>query len=196
MIKDQIEKECEAKELALVKYLTEVRKMERHSRGFTVEHLPRRENNEADDLAKKASRNEQMSPDIFFEIIWAPLIKQNKQPLSMINSITSLDWRSPIIAYLRENYEPIEDADSKRMKQRARGYVMKDDALYKLGVSAPMLKCISQKEGIELLKEIHGGMCGSHIATRASVGKAFLQGFYWPMAIKDAEKIVKTCKAC
>jgi hypothetical protein len=46
------------------------------------------------------------------------------------------------------------------------------------------------------MKEIHGGMCGSHIAARALAGKAFRQGFYWPMAIKDVEHIVGTCKAC
>jgi hypothetical protein len=50
--------------------------------------------------------------------------------------------------------------------------------------------------GMELMKEIHGGMCGSHIAERALAGKSFRQGFYWPMAIKDAEHIIKTCKAC
>jgi hypothetical protein len=46
------------------------------------------------------------------------------------------------------------------------------------------------------MKEIHGGMCGSHIAARALAGKAFRQGSYWPMAIRDVEQIVKTCKAC
>jgi hypothetical protein len=37
------------------------------------------------------------------------------------------------------------------------------------------------------MKEIHGGMCGSHITMRALAGKAFRQGFYWTMAIRDAE---------
>jgi ribonuclease HI len=40
----------------LVKYFAEVRKMERHFRGFTIEHLPRKNNSEADELAKKAAR--------------------------------------------------------------------------------------------------------------------------------------------
>jgi hypothetical protein len=38
VIKDRVEKESEAKEPELVKYLAEVRKMERHFRGFTIEH--------------------------------------------------------------------------------------------------------------------------------------------------------------
>jgi ribonuclease HI len=48
--------ESEAKEPELIKYLAEVCKMERHFRGFTVEHLPRKNNGEADELAKKAAR--------------------------------------------------------------------------------------------------------------------------------------------
>jgi ribonuclease HI len=56
VIKDYVEKESEAKESELIKYLAEVRKMERHFRGFTIENLPSNRNGEADELAKKAAR--------------------------------------------------------------------------------------------------------------------------------------------
>jgi ribonuclease HI len=56
VIKDHVEKESDAKESELIKYLVEVRKMERHFRGLTIEHLPRKRNGEADELAKKAAR--------------------------------------------------------------------------------------------------------------------------------------------
>jgi hypothetical protein len=191
-----VEKESEAREPELIKYLAEVRKMERDFRGFTVEHLPRMNNGEADELAKKAARGEVMPPDVFFEILTAPSTRPDKQPLSTVNAIASLDWRAPIIAFLRGHYEPVETHDLKRMQARAKGYILKDDVLFKLGVCAPLLKCISQEQGIELMREIHRGMCGSHIAARALAGKAFRQGFYWPMAIKDVEHIVRTCKAC
>jgi hypothetical protein len=122
-------KRREAKELELVKYLSVVRKMERHFRGFTIEHLLRKRNGEADELAKKAVRGEVMPPDVFFEILTAPSIKPDKQPLNTVNAIASLDWRAPIIAFLRGHYEPIETHDMKRMQARAKGYVLKDDNL-------------------------------------------------------------------
>jgi hypothetical protein len=137
-----------------------------------------------------------MPPDVFFEVLTAPSTKPDKQPLSIVNTIATLDWRAPIIAVLRGHYEPVETHDLKRMQARAKAYILKDNVLFKLGVCAPLLKCISQDQGIELMREIHGGMCSSHIAARALAGKAFRQGFYWPMTIKDAEHIVKTCKAC
>jgi hypothetical protein len=160
--------------------------MDNHFRGFTIEHLPRKSNGEADGLAKKAAKGEAMPLDVFFEILTAPSTRPDKQPLSTVNAITSLDWRAPIIAFLHGHYEPVETHDFKRMQARARGYVLKDDNLFKLGVCAPLLKCITQEQGIELMKEIHEGMCGSHIAATALAAKAFRQGFYWPIAIRDA----------
>jgi hypothetical protein len=196
VIKDHVEKESEAKELELIKYLAEVRKMEKHFRGFTIEHWPRKRNGGADELAKKSARGEAMPPEVFFEILTAPSIRPDKRPLNTVNATANLDWRAPIIAFLCGHYEPVETHDLKRMQDRVRDYVLKGDSLFKLGVCAPFLKCITQEQGIELMKEIHGGMCGSHIAARALARKAFRQGFYWPMAIRDAEQIVKTCKAC
>jgi hypothetical protein len=111
-----------------------------------------------------------MPPDVFFEILTASSIKPDKQPLSTVNAIASMDWRAPIIAFLRGHYEPVETHDMKRMQARARGYIRKDDSLFKLGVCALLLKCITQEQGIELMKEIHDGMCGSHIAARALAG--------------------------
>jgi hypothetical protein len=187
VIKDHVEKESEAKEQELIKYLAEVRKMERHFQGFTIEHMQRKRNGEADELAKKDARGEAMPPDVFFEILTAPSTRPNKQPLITVNAIASLDWRAPIIVFLHDHYEPVKTHDLKMMQARARGYVLMEDNLFKLGVCAPLLKCITQEQGIQLMKEIHGGMSGSHIAARALAGKAFRQGFYRPMAIRDAE---------
>jgi hypothetical protein len=133
VIKDHMEKESEAKEPELVKYLVEVRKMERHFRGFTIEHLPRKRNGEADELAKKAATGEAMPPDVFFEILTAPSIKPDMQSLSIVNAIASMDWRAPTIAFLCGNYEPVETHNMKRMQARVRGYILKDDSLFKLG---------------------------------------------------------------
>jgi hypothetical protein len=52
-----------------MKYLEKVREMERHFNGYSVQHIPRGDNNEADKLAKVAARNNAVPPDVFFEII-------------------------------------------------------------------------------------------------------------------------------
>jgi ribonuclease HI len=78
VIQEHIEKESEEKNLVLMKYLEKVREMERHFKGYIVQHIPRDDNNEADRLAKAAARNQEMPPDVFFEIIKEPSIEEEK----------------------------------------------------------------------------------------------------------------------
>jgi hypothetical protein len=68
--------------------------------------------------------------------------------------------------------------------------------LYHRSPSGILQRCISIAEGQELLREIHSKACGHHAAPRALVGNAFRQGFYWPTAVADTTRIVRTCEGC
>jgi hypothetical protein len=59
-----------------------------------------------------------------------------------------------------------------------------------------MLKCITAVEGIELLREVHRGICDSHLGPRALTAKVMRQGFYWPAIICAANRVVRSCEAC
>ena len=96
--------------------------MEKHFKGFTIIHIPRAQNDEADRLAKAAARKQKHPPDVFFEEISTPSTRPKKE--RRINAIFSEDWRAPIMAYLRGHYEPSDKAEEKRLSQRARGYVI------------------------------------------------------------------------
>jgi hypothetical protein len=52
-----------------------------------------------------------------------------------------------------------------------------------------MLKCITKTEGIEILREVHSGTCGSHSEPRALAAKVIRQGFYWPAIICTANRV-------
>jgi hypothetical protein len=82
------------------------------------------------------------------------------------------------------------------MQQRAKGYQIIGDDLYKTSVTGPLLCCLSKDEGKELLAQTHSDMCGGHIGARALAAKVFRQGFYLPSIIDDASKLVTTCQAC
>jgi ribonuclease HI len=69
VIQEHIEKESEAKNPVLIKYLEKIREMERHFKVYSIQHIRRDDNNEADKLAKAAAINQAMPPDVFFEII-------------------------------------------------------------------------------------------------------------------------------
>jgi hypothetical protein len=68
-----------------------------------------------------------------------------------VHIIQSEDWRAPIMAYLRGHYEPDSEVNNTRMKQRTRNYKIINNQLYKQGICAPLLKCISAKEEKKLL---------------------------------------------
>jgi ribonuclease HI len=58
VVADQVEKDYAAKDPALAQYLTVVRSLERQFKGFTLQHVDRAKNEEADALAKATARGE------------------------------------------------------------------------------------------------------------------------------------------
>jgi ribonuclease HI len=87
VIQEHIEKESEARNPVLIKYLEKVREMERHFKGYSVQHVPRDDNNEADKLAKAAARNQELPLDVFFEIIKEPSIKEKRKKIRVKGSV-------------------------------------------------------------------------------------------------------------
>jgi ribonuclease HI len=151
VIQEHIEKESEARNPILMKYFEKVREVERHFNSYSVQHIPRDDNNEADKLAKAAARNQEMPPDVFFEIIKELSDKETKPKI--VNVVETPDRRAEIMAYLRGHYEPQDELEEKRLEQRARGYALVNGEPYKSGVTEPWLRCITSKKGLELLKE-------------------------------------------
>jgi hypothetical protein len=113
-----------------------------------------------------------------------------------ISLVHSKDWRTEIISFLQGNCLSSDEAYNKRMEARTRPYVMIEGELYKHGVCSPLLKCLSRTEGIKLMKEIHAGLCGSHIGSRPLLGKQLRHGFYWSKAASDAAELVQKCEGC
>jgi hypothetical protein len=72
-----------------------------------------------------------------------------------MNIVETHDWRAEIMVYLRGHYDPQDELEENRLKQRARGYAVVDEELFKSGVTKPWLRCIASEKGVELLKETH-----------------------------------------
>jgi hypothetical protein len=105
-------------------------------------------------------------------------------------------WAEPFSNYLITRDLPQDEVKARRLQCCAQAYTIINSELYKRSVLGIFQKCIEPEEGLELLKEIHQGECGHHASSRALVAKAFHHGFYWPMAQKDAEQLVKHCNGC
>jgi hypothetical protein len=164
--------------------------------GFSIKNIPRGENEHADLLAKSAAQGLPLPSEVFFETIRAPSVELLERAVLNISPVHSEYWRTEIISFLQGNCLSDDEAYNKRMEVRTRPYVIIKGELYKHGVCSPLLKCLSRTEGIELMKETHAGLCGSHIGSRPLLGKVFRQGFYWSKAASNATDLVQKCENC
>jgi ribonuclease HI len=177
VIAGHVDKSSRARDPKLEKYLDAVRRLEASFEGFSVKSIPRGENEHADLLAKSAAQGLPLPSEVFFETIKAPSVQLMERAVLTISPVHSEDWRTEIISFLQGNCLSSDEAYNKRMEARTRPYVMIEGELYKHGVCLPLLKCLSRTEGIELMKEIHTGLCGSHIGSRPLLGKKFVKDF-------------------
>jgi hypothetical protein len=93
------------------------------------------------------------------------------------------DWWAPITLFLQGYYHPTDINEAKRLKHRSPDFTLIEGQLYKKGVSQPMLKCVTETEGVQILREVHSVTCGSHAGPRALAAKVTRQGFCWPAMI-------------
>ena len=117
-------------------------------------------------------------------------------PLVLAIKPQALAWAQHTVRFLQTGELPEEQEEAEKVARRSAMYQFVDDVLYRRRPNDVKLKCIPQEEGLELLAEIHGGICGSHIGSRALAGKAFRQGFFWSTALQDATTLVTKCEAC
>jgi hypothetical protein len=155
-------------------------------------------------LAKAAAKGEPLPSNVFFHTISTPVVRnpkglqitQDADSYRKVNLIMAKDWRAPITLYLQGHYNPSDQSEAKRLKHRSRDFAIIDGQLYKKGISQPMLKCITEAKGIELLREVHTGICRSYSRPRALPAKVIRQGFYWPAIVCAANRVTRSCEAC
>jgi hypothetical protein len=187
-----------------MQYLMVVRSLERQFKGFTLHHVDRSRNEEADVLAKATTRGETLPFDVFYHVIGTPAVRNPKglqvtndtEGHRIINLIMIKDWQAPITLFLQGYYHPSDVNEAKRLKHRSQDFVLVGGQVYKKGISQPMLKYVTKTEGIQILREVHSGTCGSHSVPRALAAKVICQGFYWPAIIYTANRVTRSCEAC
>jgi hypothetical protein len=183
----QVQKEYECNNYMIAKYVAEVCRMKKFFDGFKVRNVPRFDNRDADYLAWIASSKAPTPLDVIIERLSKPSMKPEEsigkaKPELMIIDVPaqqpSYDWMSPIRAYLDNQLPSDDNAEVERIARKSRMYHLIDGVLYRHGANGVMMKYTSRGEGIELLKDIHKGVCKSHSSWRLIIEKAFRHGFH------------------
>jgi ribonuclease HI len=202
VVTGQVEKDYAAKDPALMQYLAAIRSLERQFKGFTLQHVDRAKNEEADALAKAAARGEALPSNVFYHVIGTPAVRSpeglqitnDSEGHRIVNLIMTEDWWAPITLFLQGYYHPTDINEAKRLKHRSRDFALIEGQLYKKGVNQPMLKCVTETEGVQILREVHSWTCGSHAGPRALAAMVIRQGFYWPAMICAANRVTRSCE--
>jgi hypothetical protein len=217
LVIDQVMKDSHCRDRKMEAYCDEVRRLEDKFHGLELNHVPRWYNENADELAKIASGQTTVPPNVFSRDIYQPSVKlddasepdqtsaQPEVPSAAEGEALRVEgerdgvtpnpnWQTPYLEYLLRGELPLDKVEARR----AKSFVLLGDEkeLYHRSPSGLLQRCISVAKGQEMLQEIHSGACGHHAAPRALVGNAFWQGFYRPTVVADATRIVRSCQGC
>jgi hypothetical protein len=58
------------------------------------------------------------------------------------------------------------------------------------------LRCLNHSKSVEVLKEMHEGVCGGHFSPMVTSHRIIRDSFYWPTLFRDVHAFVRKCLPC
>ncbi|GKV19462.1 hypothetical protein SLEP1_g29723 [Rubroshorea leprosula] len=132
---------------------------------------------------------------VYVEVLNAPSF-QKTEVLEVSTDPETPSWTDPIKAYLQDGTVPTDKQEELKLRRKASRYTLLDGILYKRSYSLPLLRCLTPYEAEYALREVHEGVCGSHVGARTLAHKVLRQGYYWPNMQEDAAQFVQKCQKC
>ncbi|RVW27770.1 Retrovirus-related Pol polyprotein from transposon 412 [Vitis vinifera] len=193
-----IQKEYEAKDSRMARYLAKVRSTLQQFTEWTIEKIKQADNRHADALAGIAASlpiKEAILLPIYVQA--NPSVAEN----STCNTIEATqtdnqEWTQDIAEYLRTGTLPKDLKQAHKIRVQAARFTLIGGHLYKRSFTGPYLRCLGHTEAQYVLAELHEGICGNHTGGRSLAHRAHSQGYYWPTMKKDAAAYVQKCDKC
>ena len=195
LVTRQSENIFETKDPDLRAYLEKVQHLRAQFSKCDLRHIPREQNTDADGLAKLASIAEGIPGELMLHV--RNYRSTDRTEIMAIDSTEQDEtWMTPIARYIQEGVLPVEPRDARTVRRRATSFFFENGQLYKRSFGRPALRCITPEQGLEIIKEIHEGLCGNHQGERTVRHKVLRLGYFWPTIQEQARKFVKTCIKC
>ncbi|RDX85668.1 Retrovirus-related Pol polyprotein from transposon opus, partial [Mucuna pruriens] len=188
LVTGQVNGDYQAKDPQLAKICERAASTASSFNKFTLLHVPREQNERADLLAKLARQQK----TVIHKKLDLPAIER-PEVLNINNKTT---WMTPIFDYLQKGTGPNDPEKILKIAKEAAKYTILGQQLYRRGFSFPLLKCLDEEDSPYVLKEIHEGICGTHIGGMALASKIAKAGYYWPILKRDCMDYVKKCDKC
>jgi ribonuclease HI len=157
LVIDQVMKNSHCRDPKMEAYYDEVRRLEDKFYGLELNHVARRYNETADELAKIASGWTTVPPDVFSRDLHQPSVKTSDTPEPKEASahpeeasaqpeapsaaegdalrieeerngvMPNRNWQTPYLQYLHQGELPIDRAEARRLARRAKSFVLLGD---------------------------------------------------------------------
>jgi hypothetical protein len=172
LVIDQVMKNSHCRDRKMEAYCDEVQRLEDKFHGLELNHVARRYNETADELAKIASGRTTVPSDVFSRDIYQPSIKLDDAPEPDETSAQpevpsaaegealriegerngvapSQNWQTPYLQYLLRGELPLDKAEARRLARRAKSFVLLGDEkeLYHHSPSGILQRYISVAQG-------------------------------------------------
>ncbi|GKU89962.1 hypothetical protein SLEP1_g4030 [Rubroshorea leprosula] len=198
LVVGQVNGSCEIRDPQLGRYASVVNRLKSMFVLFQIDKIPRADNHRADELSKLAS-SQDINPQrsTIVEILDAPSYTDLAVECQLLSTDPSTpSWTTPLISYLQSGELPEDKSDAKLVRRRAAHFTLIDNRLYKRAASMPLLRCLTPYEAEYAVREVHEGVCGTHIGGKTLARKLLRHGYYWPTMVEDAQSYVKKCPTC
>ncbi|XP_058758982.1 uncharacterized protein LOC131632216 [Vicia villosa] len=204
----QVSREYRCVKENLIMYFVIVNRLLKQFELTSIRHMPRRENQEANNLVQEASRYKKneygeiiqvrekvqanlLSPSDLLIIKLGAVDAENFEIFTIDNGQDN-DWRKPLVEYL---HNPTGSTDIK-IKYRALSFVLIENELFKKTAEGILLKCLRESEAYIVVSSVHSGACGAHQAEHKMKWILMRSSVYWPSILKDCNEFAKDCQEC
>ncbi|GKV42478.1 hypothetical protein SLEP1_g49874 [Rubroshorea leprosula] len=198
LVVGQVNGSCDIRDPQLSRYASVVNKLKSIFALFQIDKIPRADNHRADELSKLAS-SQDINPQrsTIVEVLDAPSYTDFTIECQLLSTDPSTpSWTTPLINYLQSGELPEDQSATKVIKRRAAHFTLLENQLYKRAASMPLLRCLTPYEAEYAVREVHEGVCGTHIGGKTLARKLLRHGYYWPTMVEDAQNYAKKCPTC
>jgi len=204
LIINQVKGEYEVRHEDLVPYYHTVIELANLFDGFYIGLVSRSQNTKADALAALATTlalpvdTEYHLTVATRHLVYSKHMLRTREIYNILTDLEPRDWRFSFIDYALHGLLPDNPKEAASIRRRSLRFYY-DPTLktfYRRSYDGVLLRCLSNSEAQEVLKEAHGGICRAHQPSLKLKDRLQRLGYYWPTMIADAIQYVRRYKAC
>ncbi|XP_027174428.1 uncharacterized protein LOC113774052 [Coffea eugenioides] len=166
-------------------------------RSLEFRHIPRARNVFADALATLSSMIQHLD-ELVIESIQIHLQEKPAHCLVVEKSPDGRPWYNDSKEFLKTGSYPLgADTTAKSfLRKLSSKFFLNGEVVYKWTSDLGLLRCVDEVEAEYLMKEVHSGVCGSHINGHLLAKKIMRTGYFWLAMEHDCVVFVRKCIKC